>query len=58
MGFEVMASSERSGGLVCRGFLVCRREALNLEYHTAGSYVFPEKADANKDGAKAEAAVI
>ncbi|CAL8468610.1 g8150 [Coccomyxa elongata] len=41
-----------------RGFLVCRREALKLEYHTAGSYLYPDTSDASKESAMSGATAM
>ncbi|EIE22423.1 UDP-sugar pyrophosphorylase 1 [Coccomyxa subellipsoidea C-169] len=43
-----------------RGFKVCRKgeTALKLEYPTEGKYVYPEKADAGKEGVKTERAAV
>ncbi|BDA43416.1 UDP-sugar pyrophosphorylase [Coccomyxa sp. Obi] len=41
-----------------RGFLVCRREALKLEYQTAGSYHYPDTSDASKESVKSEATAV
>ena len=45
-------------GLVNRGFLVCRKETLMLEYPKEGRFVYPEKADASKEGVEAEGAAV
>ncbi len=47
-------------GSVRRGFKVCRKgeTALKLEYSTEGKFVYPEKADAGKEGVKTERAAV
>ena len=45
-------------GLVHRGFLVCRKETLKLEYATEGTFVYPEKAEASREGVNADGAAV
>jgi hypothetical protein len=41
--------------MCCRGFLVCRRETLQLQYDRQGKYVYPEPAEAASSNGSAAA---